>query len=171
MTANTIIKLDEAAIRQLIPHRHPFLFITDAEIQSADGATGSALWPAGHPILSGHFPGLPIVPGVCQAEAAAQLAAVAASHAQRSEGLGPKEEMVGVLASIRKVLYHAPLFPDQTLRLSIKLKHAFGMMAICTGNGFHGDTKILSFELGLGIVPRNEVEQRIAESRKSGEIA
>lgn len=57
-----------------LPHRPPFLFLTDGIELSGDDS-GQAVWRVigNEPFVEGHFPGAPIVPGVLIGEALAQL--------------------------------------------------------------------------------------------------
>ncbi len=155
------IHLGEAEILALIPHREPFRFVREAAICSEHDVSGIALWPAGHPIFVGHFPEFPIVPGVCQIEAGAQLAGVLfAYHASRS-GLAQDmdDPLVGVLAGVRQSHFLAPVFPDAPLRLELSVGNAIGGLSIVKGAGF-GLTgkKHLSFELTVGVAHRSILE-------------
>ncbi|HLO76007.1 MAG TPA: FabA/FabZ family ACP-dehydratase [Magnetospirillum sp.] len=154
-------------VSDLLPHREPFLFLRTATALSATTGCGTALWPADHPIFAGHFPGLPIVPGVCQIEAAAQLAAfIAASNVPEDAGVLP--EFVGVLGGVRKTLLHAPLFPGDVLELEAKLHTGLGPMGLCSGTGQRAGQRIITFELMLAVVPRTQVEAALAAKR--GEV-
>jgi 3-hydroxyacyl-[acyl-carrier-protein] dehydratase len=66
-----------ADIQQCIPHRYPFLFI-DKVVDYKAGQSIKALKLASNsdPILQGHFPGNPVLPGVVIIEAMAQASAV-----------------------------------------------------------------------------------------------
>src|SRR3972149_744375 len=74
-------------IEGLIPHRWPFLMVDriveyDPELQRIVGlkAVTATEW-----FFQGHFPGLPVMPGVLQVEALAQTMGV---YVARQEGFG-----------------------------------------------------------------------------------
>lgn len=62
-------------IQRLIPHRYPFLFVDEVrEIKLGESAVGIKNVTYNEPHFQGHFPAMPIMPGVTQIEAMAQTA-------------------------------------------------------------------------------------------------
>ena len=69
--------LDRAGVEAIIPHRDPFLLVDEvSELEPGVRARGSYRVDPDAWYLRGHFPGNPIMPGVLQVEALAQLGAV-----------------------------------------------------------------------------------------------
>lgn len=129
----SICELTRTGIQALIPHRDPFLFLDYAWIESENEVYGHALWTAAHPILQGHFPQKPIVPGVCLIEAGAQLAGVLL-HWQ-SQKQFKLQNGFGVLASVRNAKFKLALVPEELLVLNCRVRtlspHAY--LVQCTG--------------------------------------
>ena len=117
--------LSVADIEKLIPHRWPFLLVDriveyDPEARRIVGikAVTATEW-----FFQGHFPGLPVVPGVIQVEALAQTMAV---YVARQPGFGDR---IGLFAGIDEVRFKRVVVPGDTLRLEVtmeKLGSRFG---------------------------------------------
>ena len=69
--------LDTNQIQKIIPHRHPFLLI-DAivSLEPSKKIVGVKNVTFNEPFFKGHFPSIPVMPGVLIVEALAQAAAV-----------------------------------------------------------------------------------------------
>ena len=112
-------------IEALIPHRHPFLLV-DRIVeydQAARKIVGIKGVTATEWFFAGHFPGLPVMPGVLQVEALAQTMAV---YVAKQAGFGDR---IGLFAAIDDVRFKRIVAPGDTLRLEItmeKLGSRFG---------------------------------------------
>jgi 3-hydroxyacyl-[acyl-carrier-protein] dehydratase len=114
-----------AEIASLIPHRWPFLLV-DRIVEyepEAKRIVGIKAVTATEWYFQGHFPGLPVMPGVLQVEALAQTMAV---YVAKQPGFG---ERIGLFAGIDDVRFKRVVVPGDTLRLEIvmdKLGSRFG---------------------------------------------
>ena len=116
----SLCELTRTAIQGLIPHRDPFLFLESARVESEREILGLAVWSKTHPVLQGHFPQRPIVPGVCLIEAGAQLAGVLLRW--QSQSTPASQNGLGVLASVQKAKFRHALAPDELLTLHCRVR-------------------------------------------------
>ncbi len=132
-------------IEGLIPHRWPFLLVDriveyDAASKRIVGIKGvtATEW-----FFQGHFPGLPVMPGVLQVEALAQTMAV---YVARQPGFGDR---IGLFAGIDAVRFKRVVVPGDVLRLQVtmeKLGSRFGKgRGVATVDGEVACEGVLSF--------------------------
>jgi 3-hydroxyacyl-[acyl-carrier-protein] dehydratase len=77
MTADVQTTADIDLIQRILPHRYPFLLVDRVrDIEPFKSAVGIKNVTVNEPHFQGHFPGVPIMPGVTIVEAMAQTAAV-----------------------------------------------------------------------------------------------
>ncbi len=113
--------LDINAVMAILPHRYPFLMID--RILSFDGDTkcvGIKSVTINEPFFQGHFPGHPVMPGVLQVEAMAQVASVLMMRISKSAS------RVGYFMSADGVKFRKPVFPGDTLIIHAELTKARG---------------------------------------------
>jgi 3-hydroxyacyl-[acyl-carrier-protein] dehydratase len=109
--------LTTAEIQGLIPHRWPFLLV-DRIVEVDDDAhriVGIKAVTATEWFFQGHFPGLPVMPGVLQVEALAQTMAV---YVARQPGFGDR---IGLFAAIEECRFKRIVVPGDTLRLEVTM--------------------------------------------------
>ena len=112
-------------IEALIPHRWPFLLIDRIVEYDPDGKRIVAIKgvTATEWFFAGHFPGLPVMPGVLQVEALAQTMAV---YVAKQPGFGDR---IGLFAGIDEARFKRIVSPGDSLRLEVtmdKLGSRFG---------------------------------------------
>lgn len=70
--------MDVAKIMSIIPHRPPFLLVDKILEMTSDEIVGMKAVTMNEPFFTGHFPGAPVMPGVLQLEAMAQVGGILA---------------------------------------------------------------------------------------------
>jgi UDP-3-O-[3-hydroxymyristoyl] N-acetylglucosamine deacetylase / 3-hydroxyacyl-[acyl-carrier-protein] dehydratase len=107
--------LDVREILRMLPHRYPFLLIDRViEIDGFRRAVAIKNVTINEPFFQGHFPSAPLMPGVLQLEAMAQLAGVLLLRKLENSG------KLAVLWSIDKVKLRGAVVPGDQLRLEVE---------------------------------------------------
>ncbi|MBM4152990.1 MAG: 3-hydroxyacyl-ACP dehydratase FabZ [Kiritimatiellaceae bacterium] len=109
-----IIEANE--ILNILPHRYPFMLV-DRVIEMEDGKriVGIKNLTFNEPFFQGHFPGRPIMPGVLQMEAMAQLAGILLNKTLGGEG------KISFFAAIDGARFRRPVVPGDQLRMEIDI--------------------------------------------------
>jgi UDP-3-O-[3-hydroxymyristoyl] N-acetylglucosamine deacetylase/3-hydroxyacyl-[acyl-carrier-protein] dehydratase len=106
--------LEIREILKLLPHRYPFLLIDRViELDGFRRAVAIKNVSINEPFFQGHWPGQPIMPGVLQLEAMAQLAGVLLLRKLENTG------KLAVLWSIDKVKLRGAVVPGDQLRIEV----------------------------------------------------
>jgi beta-hydroxyacyl-ACP dehydratase FabZ len=109
--------IEHQQIKDYIPHRDPFLFVDRIiEIKANNGAIGIKKVTGAEFFFPGHFPEMPIMPGVIIIEAMAQVASVLAIYS-RPEIKGE----ILYFAGIDGARFKKPVVPGDILRLEISV--------------------------------------------------
>lgn len=122
--------LDIREVMKLLPHRYPFLMIDRViEIDGYQRAVGIKNVSINEPFFQGHFPNHPVMPGVLQLEAMAQLAGVLLLRKLEFTG------KIAVLWSIDKVKLRGAVVPGDQLRIEVETLRMKGEMGQVKGTG------------------------------------
>jgi len=119
--ASAVVRADE-----YLPHRPPFLFVTDLlTVEPGQSATGSWQLTGEEAFFAGHFPGRPTLPGVLMVEALAQLGGVAVLADPKFAGKLP------LFGGIERARFRRQVLPGDRLDLEVTL----GRMSARAGKG------------------------------------
>lgn len=137
-------------ITNFIPHRPPFLFVDEIVSESDDTLVARRTWRPDEEFYRGHYPGMPITPGVLLCEAVFQAGALLLSRRQQaSTGAAPKNG-VPLLAKITDVRFRNPVFPGETITIEVKRKEELGGFVFMSGSVKSGEKRVLTVAFSVG---------------------
>jgi 3-hydroxyacyl-[acyl-carrier-protein] dehydratase len=117
-TAAPKTALDIHEILKILPHRYPFLLIDRVlELKPKESIVAIKNVTINEPFFNGHFPGLPIMPGVLIVEAIAQ-----AGGALLLTEVADRGDKVMLFTGIDRAKFRRPVSPGDQLRLEVEVK-------------------------------------------------
>jgi 3-hydroxyacyl-[acyl-carrier-protein] dehydratase len=107
--------MDINEIHEYLPHRHPFLFVDRVtSVEANKSIAGYKNVSINEAFFQGHFPDMPILPGVYILEALAQISGILGFVTTNKK---PSENLVHYFAGSNKVRFKRPVVPGDQLRL------------------------------------------------------
>lgn len=117
--------LDINQIKEIIPHRHPFLFLDYVEdYEAGEYAVAYKCVSYREEFFAGHFPGEPVMPGVLTVEALAQTGAVAILSKDENRG------KTAYFGGIQKCKFKNKIVPGDKVRLETKIIKQKGSVGV-----------------------------------------
>jgi 3-hydroxyacyl-[acyl-carrier-protein] dehydratase len=120
--------LDIDAIRDILPHRYPFLLVDRIEELESDRIVGIKNVTANEPFFAGHFPDFPVMPGVLIVEAMAQVAGVLVL-----KQIADRKSKLVLLAGVDGAKFRKPVRPGDQLRMEMKVLRQRAAMVKVSG--------------------------------------
>lgn len=144
LTSDVTTKLTSTDVDSILPHRYPFALVDKViELIPNKRIVGVKAVSKNEQFFNGHFPGQPVMPGVLQLEALAQLAGVILNTAD-----GVEDGTIGLFGSADGVKWKKPVVPGDSLVMEVEIKKMnlkFGIIK-ASGKGYtDGD---LAVEVG-----------------------
>ncbi len=120
--------LDIDAIREILPHRYPFLLVDRIEELESERVVGIKNVTVNEPFFTGHFPDYPVMPGVLIIEAMAQVAGVLVLS-----GIPDRKNKLVLMAGVDGAKFRKPVRPGDQLRMEMKVLRSRATMAKVSG--------------------------------------
>jgi 3-hydroxyacyl-[acyl-carrier-protein] dehydratase len=152
---STKITLDIHDILKILPHRYPFLLIDRVlDLKRKERIVAIKNVTINEPFFVGHFPGLPIMPGVLIVEAIAQ-----AGGALLLTEVEDRSDKVMVFTGIDRAKFRRPVSPGDQLRLEVEVKgwrSVPGMTAAkMQGYAYVGERRVAEAAVSCQLIDRS----------------
>ncbi len=145
------ISLDIKEILKVMPHRYPFLLVD--KILEMDVAKGTIIGQKNvtmnEHFFQGHFPDVPIMPGVLILEALAQTGGILI----HSKYLQPHK--ISVLLTVNNAKFRGPVRPGDILRLHATGLHFSSRAGRVKGEAYVDNKIVVEAEIGFAYVDKN----------------
>lgn len=128
MNEKAIMNLDD--IKAIIPHREPFILVDEVLEMDNEHIVALKHVRADEYYFKGHFPEMPVMPGVLIVESMAQAGAIVALSKEENKG------KIAFFAGIDKVRFKKSVFPGDTMRMEVKLTSQRGPIGFGEGKAY-----------------------------------
>ena len=119
--------LDTMQVMRILPHRPPFLMVDKVTLIDGPRIVAQKNVTMGEPFFEGHFPGHPIMPGVLQLEAMAQVAGILMMRQAENAG------KLAYFMSAEDVKWRKPVRPGDILMIEVEMTKSRGKIGKAKG--------------------------------------
>lgn len=143
-STETVLGIEE--IMEIIPHRYPFLLVDRiTEIEPGKRIVGYKNLSMNEEFYQGHFPGKPVMPGVLQVEAMAQVGAVLMLSQEENKGKIP------FFMSVNNCKFRKPVLPGDRLYMEIEVTKLRGKTGQVAAKGYVDGKVVVQADLMFAI--------------------
>jgi beta-hydroxyacyl-ACP dehydratase FabZ len=153
--------LDINEIRDILPHRFPFLLVDRIVEMDAERIVGIKNVTANEPFFTGHFPDFPVMPGVLIVEAMAQTAGVLVL-----KHIDDRESKLVLLVAIENARFRRPVVPGDTLRMEMKVIKRKASVAKMAGVATVDGQEVAEAEVKCKLAEKEEKQPEVDRPQK-----
>jgi 3-hydroxyacyl-[acyl-carrier-protein] dehydratase len=155
--------LDINEIQRILPHRYPFLLIDRViDLTPRERIVAIKNVTINEPFFQGHFPNLPIMPGVLVVEAIAQ-----AGGALLLTEVEDRDQKLMVFTGIERARFRRPIIPGDQVRIEVEVK-SWRMNAVrMEGKAFVGDKRVAEATVTCQLIARAGTQRTEPEANGS----
>jgi 3-hydroxyacyl-[acyl-carrier-protein] dehydratase len=155
--------LDINEIQRILPHRYPFLLIDRViDLTPRERIVAIKNVTINEPFFQGHFPNLPIMPGVLVVEAIAQ-----AGGALLLTEVEDRDQKLMVFTGIERARFRRPIIPGDQVRIEVEVK-SWRMNAVrMEGKAFVGEKRVAEATVTCQLIARAGTQKPEPEANGS----
>lgn len=131
-------------ITQRLPHRPPFLFIDEIVSEQANSIHCQKRFTGDEDFFQGHFPGMPVTPGVLLCEAVFQASGLLCKDRLQS--------VYGLITRIKKAKFKHIVYPGDLLDIKVQVLNQHDRHFQVEGEIWVDNKQVLSIEFGCTLV-------------------
>ena len=130
--------MNREELKGILPHREPMLLVDEAELEEDNLAVGKYTVKGDEFFLQGHFPGMPVMPGVIQLEIMAQTCCVKGKNT--------------FYTGIDKARFKNKVLPGDTLVMKCSMVKSRPPFYFAKGKGYVNGKLVVSAELSFALL-------------------
>ncbi|MES2344362.1 MAG: 3-hydroxyacyl-ACP dehydratase FabZ [Chlamydiota bacterium] len=144
--------LDIKEILKILPHRYPFLLVDKIVVLNLEDnfIIGQKNVTANEQFFQGHFPGIPIMPGVLILEALAQAGGILVHQKGH-------QEKIALLMSVNNAKFRRPVVPGDVLMLHAKAMHISSKGGKIQAKAMVSGHLAAEAEIGFALISREQL--------------
>jgi 3-hydroxyacyl-[acyl-carrier-protein] dehydratase len=145
-------------IKKIIPYNEPFLFVDRIIKLNKKGIVAEKKLKRDYDFFKGHFVKFPLMPGTLTLEAIGQAATFLIRH-----NIKNNSDKDILLYAVNSAEFFAPLFPDDTVTIKVKILKIKGKEFDCRGEVLKNNHVVCKGSLSLVAVDRNKFREKCSK--------